>query len=97
MQIDFKMSDRPEPYAVKLGMVYPVKGGHGRRHGHMFVLIAITDNDPNHGQGCLMLRIDKHGRPVGVTSYNLGYVQGLQPIAFAEGVDQWAMTIRGLG
>lgn len=97
MNIKFKMEDQPRPHEVRVGMVYAVKGGDGRRHGHMFVLIAMTEDRPHHGVGCLLLRIDKAGNPVGVASYSLGYLQEQQPIAFAEGVDKWSMTIRGLG
>jgi hypothetical protein len=60
------------------------------------VLIAITEAREYYGQSALMLVIDKHGAPQGVTHYTLQYITDQTPIAFCDGVEDAEWTIRSL-
>ena len=97
MNIYIALESLPEPSEVRVGNVYAVKGGSGARHGHMQVVIAITDSRPPYECArVLLLTVNKDAKPVGVTHYGLSYFADKMPIAFADGVDAWALTIRSL-
>ena len=81
----------PCPSETRVGNVYHVKGGYGTKHGHMMVLISITDNDT-----CLLIVVDKQGTPVGVTNYGMHSLDERMPIAFCEGLDTLEFRIRSL-
>ncbi len=81
---------------VRIGNVYPVKGGRGMARGHMNVLIAMSDRDSYTGVRCIMLTVDKEGKPVGSTVYALHYVEDLQPIAFVDGLEDMTLVMRSL-
>lgn len=85
------------PDEVRVGNVYPVGGGYGRRAGHLMVLFAIAEpaNQYN-GPSALLVVIDKHGKPRGVTSYGLSAIEDRSPIAFCEGIDGLSFEIRSL-
>ena len=81
----------PCPGETRVGNVYHVKGGSGSRYGHMMVLMAI-----NPAGSCLMMVIDKHGEPTGVTSYGRNYLDDRMPIAFCDGLDDLEFSVRSL-
>lgn len=86
-----------EPSApVRVGNVYPVKGGRGLKNGHMQVMIALTEGNQWQGQTCLFLVITKEGKPVGVNSYALHYVENLMPIGFVAGLDDMSLEITSI-
>jgi hypothetical protein len=76
---------------TQVGNVYHVKGGYGTKAGHMMVLMSITENET-----CLLLVINKHGKPVGITQYGLSSLDERMPIAFCEGLDALEFRIRSL-
>jgi hypothetical protein len=77
----------PCPSEVRVGNVY----GYGTRAGHMMVLMAITE-----GETCLLIVVDKHGNPVGITNYGMHSLDERMPIAFCEGLDALEFRIRNL-
>lgn len=81
---------------VRIGNVYAVKGGRGMSRGHMNVLIAMTEPKEYSGISCIMLTVDKDGKPVNSTVYALHYVEDLQPIAFVEGLEDMTLVMRSL-
>lgn len=81
----------------RVGNVYAVKGGRGLARGHMNILIAITEpSDCYSGRTGLMLTVDKEGKPRGVTSYGMHYIEDLSPIAFVDGIEEIDLTMRSL-
>jgi hypothetical protein len=86
------------PYEpARVGNVYPVRGGRGLRDGNMMILIATTNpKDTWQGSSGLMLIINKQGEPTGVSSYGMGRVEELQPIAFVDGIEDLVLTMRSL-
>lgn len=97
MKIDIQTTEFGPCEAARVGNVYPVKGGRGLRHGHMQVLIAITEPaDCYNGRQGLLLVITKDGKPVGVNSYGIHYIEDLCPIAFVEGLDDLTLIMRSL-
>ena len=86
-----------EPTApVRVGNVYPVKGGRGLKNGHMQVLIAVTEGNEWQGRTCLFLVITKDGKPASVNSYAMHYVEGLMPIGFVAGLDAMTLEVTSL-
>ena len=82
----------PCPSEVRIGNVYHVKGGYGTKHGHMMVLMAITEN----GETGLLMVINKHGQAVGITQYGMHILDERMPIAYCEGLDTLEFRIRSL-
>lgn len=99
MKIEIDSSIAVPCSPTRVGNVYPVRGGKGSRYGHMHVVIAITDADDDRdfrGTMVLMLVVSKNGKPVGVNSYGLHYVDDLQPIAFVDGIEDLTLLMRSL-
>lgn len=97
MKISVQVGEFGPCEAVRVGNVYPVRGGRGARDGNMQVLIAITKpRETWHGQAALLLVIDKNGNPTGVNSYGLHAIESWQPIAFVDGLDEMTLTMRSL-
>ena len=89
----------PQNYEVRVGNVYPVRGGRGASIGNMHVLFAITEKtrlgDP--GGMALFLVIDREGNPVGVNTYRASILEEWFPIAFVDGMEGLSFTMRSLG
>lgn len=82
---------------LRVGNVYPVRGGKGLRDGNMMVVIAVTEpRGCCDGRMALMLVIDKHGNPVSVDKYGAHVFEDRAPIAFAEGVESIELFIRSI-
>lgn len=96
MDIDVQINEYSPSDPVRVGNVYPVKGGRGIREKHMQVLIAMTEPKQYDGITCLFLVVSKEGKPVGVNRYALHYVEDLQPIAFVDGLEELTLTMRSL-
>lgn len=96
MNIDMQIGDFSPLEPVRIGNVYPIKGGRGVREKHMQILIAMTDGDAYNGVTCLFLVVNKDGRPVGVNRYGLHYVQELCPMAFVDGLEELTLIMRSL-
>lgn len=77
---------------LRVGNVYPVRGGRGAREGHLNILMAMRDHDDH----CYMLTITRDGVPTGVTHYGAHYVRELQPIAFVEGLEDMRFPVKSL-
>lgn len=96
MKIDIQTTEFV-PYDIpRIGNVYPIKGGRGLKYGHLQVLIAITEPKECYGSAALMLVITKDGKPVGVNSYGLHYINDLCPIAFVDGLEDMTLVMRSL-
>lgn len=96
MEIDVQINEFSPSDPVRIGNVYPVKGGRGLSKKHMQVLIAMTEPERYEGVTCLFLVVSKEGKPVGVNRYALSYVEDLQPIAFVDGLETMTLTMRSL-
>lgn len=96
MKFEVHLTDYTPTAPVRVGNVYPVKGGRGASLRHMHVLIAITDPAPYKMTTCCMLTVDKNGNPVGTTQYGLHYVEDLMPIGFVDGLEELTFEIRSL-
>jgi hypothetical protein len=81
---------------VRVGNVYPVKGGRGLKQRHMQILLAITDGSEWQGRSCLFLVVSKEGKPVGVNHYGLHYVEDLMPVGFVAGLEDMTLEITSL-
>lgn len=97
MKISIEVGEFGPFEPARVGNVYPIKGGRGLRDGHMQVLVAITEpKEQWQGPAALMLVIDKEGKPRGVNSYGIHYINELCPIAFVEGLEEMNLTMRSL-
>jgi hypothetical protein len=97
VKIDIQTTEVGPFEAARVGNVYPIKGGRGARYGNMQVLIAITEpREQWQGSMGLMLVISKEGKPVGVNSYGMHYIEDLQPIAFVEGLEELTLIMRSI-
>ena len=96
MKIDIQTIELGPFDPARVGNVYPIKGGRGLKQGHMQVLIAITEPREYHGASALMLVITKEGKPVGVNSYAMHYIEELCPIAFVDGLEDMTLVMRSL-
>lgn len=85
------------PAEVRVGNVYAVGGGHGRGQGHLMILFAIAEpkNSYQSASG-LMIIVDKHGNPRGVTSYAMHNIAERSAIAFVDGLEDLTFEIRSL-
>lgn len=96
MKIDVQTTEFSPLEAARIGNVYPIKGGRGLKQGHLQVLIAITEPKEYSGPAGLMLVITKDGKPVGVNSYGMHYIEELCPIAFVDGLEDMTLVMRSL-
>lgn len=96
MKVEIQTAEFGPFDSPRVGNVYPIKGGRGLKYGHLQILMAITEPREYHGQAALMLVVTKEGKPVGVNSYGLSYIEELCPIAFCEGLDELTLVIRSL-
>jgi hypothetical protein len=76
----------------RVGNVYPVRGGHGMKKKHMFVLFHISESQ----QLGFLYVINKEGELVGVTQYGLHYIRELTPIAFVDGLEDLEFNMRSI-
>jgi len=96
MKIEIQTTEFGPYDAPRVGNVYPIKGGRGLRYGHLQILLAITEAQEYRGPMGLLLVITKDGKPIGVNSYGMHYIEELCPVAFCEGVDELTLVIRSL-
>jgi hypothetical protein len=87
MKIHIELTSQFDLEPLRIGNVYPVKGGYGTRDGHMMICIAITKPRPVVGCFALMLIVDREGEPVNVTKYGTHVFEDRMPIAFVEGLE----------
>ena len=73
-----------------VGNVYNVKGGSGARHGHMQVLVSLTET------GCVMLTVDRDGNVIGGSCYAKHYIREKVPTAYCEGLEELSFDIRSI-
>jgi len=97
MKIDIEVGEFPDPMKTRVGNVYAVRGGRGARFGHMQVVVGISD-PPNcfNDSVVSMITVNKQGDIVGASSYALNYIEGKQPIAFVDGLDELTLRMRSL-
>jgi hypothetical protein len=85
------------PGEVRIGNVYPIRGGHGRRAGHLMILMAITEPlNSYQSESCLMFIVDNQGRPRGVTSYAIHALEERAVVGFVDGLEDLTFEIRSL-
>ena len=96
MDVDIQLNDFSPLDPVRVGNVYPVKGGRGLRDKNMQILIAMSEPTQYGGISCFFLVVSKDGKPVGVNRYALHYVEDLTPIAFVDGLEEMTLIMRSL-
>ena len=79
---------------VRIGNVYPCRGGRPASLGYMHILIAIAGERFPQGQTGLFLTVNRDGEPVGVTQYGMHVVTDWTPVGFVDGLDDLELTIR---
>ena len=87
----FNVTDRPTFSQPVVGNVYAISGGYGRKAGHAMILLAVTAKS-----SALMFVIDNEGNPVGVTSYDIHYLEERAPIAFVPGLGDLTFNMEAL-
>jgi hypothetical protein len=96
MKVHIETENYTPDVALRVGNVYPVRGGSGLKNGHMMICIAITEAKPCVGSGALMLVIDRQGNPVNVDKYGVHVFEDRAPIAFAKGVEDIELFIQSI-
>ena len=90
MRFNFTDKIRQVIQEPTVGNVYNVRGGSGAKHGHMQVVVSLTET------GCVMLTIDKDGCVIGASCYGRHYIQEKTPIAFCDGIEELSFNIRSV-
>lgn len=97
MRIEVDFDKLPKGNELRVGNVYPVRGGRGARLGHLMILIAITSpNDSFYCPQCLFLIINKNGELTGVTNYGKHAIEERQPVGFVDGIDDIDLVVRSI-
>lgn len=90
-------TETAHPGEVRVGNVYPVGGGYGRRAGHMMILMAVAEPiNQYQGASGLMMIVDNQGRPRGVTSYGIHALEERTAIGFVDGLEDLTFEIKSL-
>jgi len=76
---------------LQVGEVYAASGGRRLKYGHMYVVLAITDDNM---VPCLVVNSD--GDIVGPTQYGKFYFEERMPIGFADGIEGFQFSIRSI-
>ncbi|PND29027.1 hypothetical protein [Sinorhizobium sp. M4_45] len=96
MEFVSNLTDFTPTDPVRVGNVYPIKGGRGLKQRHMQILLAITEGNEWQGRSCLFLVVSKEGKPVGVNQYAMHYVEELMPMGFVAGLEDMNLEINSL-
>jgi hypothetical protein len=84
----FAISDDFSLDEVRVGNVYPVKGGRMSRFAVGMVCIAISEpRSAIDGRMCHMVTVSKDGEIVSTASYGLHAMEERMPIGFVRGLD----------
>lgn len=96
MKFDVNIGQYSPTAPVRIGNVYPVRGGRGASLGHLQVLIAMGERSLIQGPTCYFLVINREGEARGVNSYALHYVEGLVACGFVEGLENLNLEITSI-
>jgi hypothetical protein len=88
MKFNIKLNEYSPDCPVRVGNIYHVKGGNGMRDKHMMALIAVTKDST-----CLLMVLDREGKPVGVTQYGMHNIEDRMPIGFCAGLSELEFDI----
>lgn len=83
-------------YELKVGNVYPVRGGRSASLGYMQIILAITESEKCSCGMALMLIVDREGKPKNCDAYSARYFEDKMPIGFCDGLEDIDLTIRSL-
>lgn len=91
----FTISDEFSLDEVRVGNVYPVRGGRAARYAIGMVVIALSGPKDRHSdEMCHMLTISKEGEIVGATTYATHAMENRAPIGFVDGLDALDFDVR---
>jgi hypothetical protein len=97
VKIDIALSNSAPSFELRVGNVYPVRGGRGASLGNMFVVVALTEpKDWRSARMAVYLVVDRDGDIVGGGSYAQHYLEDKAPIAFVEGLDEITLVMGSL-
>lgn len=99
MQIDIALSPDTPAFDLRVGNVYPVRGGRGASLGHMFVVVAITELKDRFGPSgtvAVYIVVNREGEIISGGHYASHYLEDKAPIAFVEGLDILTLPMRSL-
>jgi hypothetical protein len=88
MKFDIKLGEFSPENPVRVGNVYPVKGGYGTRAKHMMVILAFTKDET-----ALLFVLNKDGDPVGITQYAASSMADRMPIGFVHGINEMSFDV----
>lgn len=94
MKFEILLDEYSPEIPVRIGNVYPCKGGRGMSLGHMQILFAITENSTS--SICLFIVVDREGNPINVNRYGLNYTRDLIPIGFVAGLENLTFEITSI-
>ena len=84
----FTISDDFSLDEVRVGNVYPVKGGRQARYAVGMVVLAISEpRDKFSDRMCHMVTVAKDGEIVSTSSYGVHAMEDRIPIGFVRGLD----------
>lgn len=70
-----------------VGNVYAVRGGSGAKHGHMNIIVSISDSMAT------VLTVSKEGTIVTASNFGLHYFEDKCPIAYCQGLEDLNFNI----
>ena len=91
MHIDIQTNEFNPMAPVRVGNVYPCRGGRLLRDGCTFVLMHITSQRMG-----LLLTVSREGEPIGVSQYGMHCIEEWTPIAFVEGLENLSLVMTSI-
>jgi hypothetical protein len=90
----FEIEGLPPPSCgVRVGNVYPARGGRAGQKGYLYVVVAVTERKPDRfghdasaGMACCLV-VDRDGDIRGTTTYGAHYFEDREPCGFVHGLE----------
>lgn len=89
MKFAFQMNEYKPDAPMRIGNVYPTRGGTRVARGDFWILAGISEC----GQSAYLLAVNRDGRICGVSSYGTHVVKDWSPVAFATGLEDMTFDV----
>jgi hypothetical protein len=96
MEFEVAFQNQYSSSEVRVGNVYPIRGGKGARLKHMYVVLAITEDRTFQGRMVCIMVIDSEGKPQGTQTYALHYIAEQTAIGFVPGLDEMKLVVQSI-